>query len=182
MGMSSTEWAAYMHDQLGVALAPGEISDLVVAQMGKLYEQHLPLLEGAREAVMALAERWPLGLASSSNREIIELVLDLSGLADCFAVTVSSEEVPHGKPAPDVYLEAARRLHVTPPECVAVEDSSNGIRSAAAAGMTVLALPNRDYPPAPEALALAEDVLDSLTELPGRLAPDGAGSSDPEKT
>jgi HAD superfamily hydrolase (TIGR01509 family) len=180
MGMSSTEWAAYMHDQLDVALAPEQISELVVARMRNLYKEHLPLLPGAAEAVRSLARRWPLGLASSANRYIIELVLDLSGLADCFAVTVSSEEVPHGKPAPDVYLEAARRLDVAPEECLAVEDSTNGIRSAATAGMTVVAVPNRDYPPAPEALALAHVVLESLTGLPRRLADINGGSSNVE--
>jgi beta-phosphoglucomutase-like phosphatase (HAD superfamily) len=110
MGMSSTEWSSYMHDTLGVKLSPEEISATVVARLEELYRKRLPLLEGAREGVIALAQVWRLGLASSANRPIIELVLDLAGLAQDFAVTVSSEEVPRGKPAPDVYLEAARRL------------------------------------------------------------------------
>ncbi len=165
MGMSSTEWSSYMHDRLGVELSPEEISAAVVSRLEELYSKCLPLLEGARETVIALARVWRLALASSANRPVIELVLDLAGLARAFATTVSSEEVARGKPAPDVYLEAARRLDAAPSSCVAVEDSSNGIRSAATAGMTVIAVPNREFPPSPDALALAHDVLDSLTQL-----------------
>ena len=165
MGMSSTEWSAYMHDVLGVQLSTDQISAAVVACLEDLYSKHLPLFEGARDTVIALAGVWRLALASSANRPIIERVLNLAGLADEFAVTVSSEEVPRGKPAPDVYLEAARRLAVTPSDCVAVEDSSNGIRSAAAARMTVIAVPNHQFPPSPDALTLAGCVLDSLTQL-----------------
>ncbi|HYZ03159.1 MAG TPA: HAD family phosphatase, partial [Candidatus Binatia bacterium] len=128
MGMSSLEWSRYMHDELGVDLPPEEISRAVVARMARLYEERLPLFPGAREAVVSLAQRWRIGLASSANREIIDLVLALAELRASFAVTVSSEEVPHGKPAPDVYLEAARRLGVRPARCAAVEDSSNGLR------------------------------------------------------
>jgi HAD superfamily hydrolase (TIGR01509 family) len=165
MGMSSLEWSRYMHDALGVDLEPATISAAVVEKLEQLYRRELPLLPGAREAVRALATRWPLGLASSSNREIIDLVLELAGLADAFTATVSSEEVPRGKPAPDVYLEAARRLEVAPGDCAAVEDSTNGLRAAAAAGMTVIALPNAAFPPAEDALGLATAVIGSLDEL-----------------
>ena len=165
MGMSSTEWSRYMHDQLRVDLPASEISSTVVARLQESYRRTLPLLPGAREAVERLAARWPLGLASSANREIIELVLDLAELRSRFAATVSSEEVAHGKPAPDVYLEAAGRLDVAPSACAAIEDSTNGLRSAAAAQMTVIAVPNRQFPPAEEALSLARAVLGSLTEL-----------------
>jgi beta-phosphoglucomutase-like phosphatase (HAD superfamily) len=123
------------------------------------------LIPRAREAVVGLAERWPLGLASSANPSIIELVLDRAGLRASFLATVSSEEVPRGKPAPDVYLEAARRLGVQAESCAAIEDSSNGLRSAAAAGMAVIAIPNREFPPADDALALAQVVLHSIGEL-----------------
>jgi len=171
IGMSSIEWSAYMHDELGVELPPEQISDEVVARLQQHYRQRLPLLPGARETVLSFAEHWPLGLASSANRPIIELVLELAELRDSFAATVSSEEVARGKPAPDVYLEAARRLGVAPADCVAVEDSGNGIRSAAAAAMTVVAIPNRDFPPSEDALALAADIVDSLTALsPERVA------------
>jgi HAD superfamily hydrolase (TIGR01509 family) len=165
MGMSSPEWSRYVHDELGVDLEPAAISAAVVERLERLYRRQLPLLPGAREAVEALAERWPLGLASSSNREIIDLVLELSGLASAFTATASSEEVARGKPAPDVYLEAARRLGVPAADCAAVEDSSNGLLAAAAAGMTVIALPNPAFPPDEEALRLAAAVIDSLDEL-----------------
>jgi HAD superfamily hydrolase (TIGR01509 family) len=158
-----------MHDELHVGLDPGAISAAVVEKLERLYRRQLPLLPGAREAVRAVGERWPLGLASSSNREIIDLVLDLAGLADAFAATVSSEEVSRGKPAPDVYLEAARQLEVPPDKCAAVEDSTNGLRSAAAAGMYVIAIPNAAFPPSEEALALANVVIQSLQELPRTL-------------
>jgi HAD superfamily hydrolase (TIGR01509 family) len=165
MGMSSTEWSSYLHDELGVELAPSEISERVVERLRRHYEEDLPLLPGARDVVLALAREWPLGLASSANRPIIDLVLRLADLEHAFKATVSSEEVPEGKPAPDVYVEAASRLGVEPGDCAAVEDSSNGLRSAAAAGMTVIAVPNREFPPARGALAVADVVLDSLTEL-----------------
>jgi HAD superfamily hydrolase (TIGR01509 family) len=165
MGMSSVEWSRYMHDELDLPEPPEEISAEVVQRLDEVYRKRLPLIDGAREAVERLAARWPLGLASSSNREVIDLVLDLSGLARYFRVTVSSEEVPRGKPAPDVYLEAARGLGVPPERCAAVEDSHNGIRSAKAAGMRVIAIPNQHYPPGEEALALADVKLGSLAEL-----------------
>ena len=155
MGMSSPEWAAYLHDELGVPMDVDAINRDVVRRMEEGYRRELPLLPGATDAVRALAARWPLGLASSSNRELIDLVLELAGFADAFGVTVSSEEVARGKPAPDVYLATARRLGVAPERCVAIEDSSNGLRSAAAAGMTVIAVPNPHYAPAADALALA---------------------------
>jgi HAD superfamily hydrolase (TIGR01509 family) len=165
MGMSSTEWARYMHDQLGVPDPPEEISAEVVRRLEDRYRERLPLIEGALEAVERLAANWPLGLASSSNRELIDLVLDLGGLARFFRVTVSSEEVARGKPAPDVYLEAARRLGAPPERSVAIEDSENGIRAGKAAGMRVVAIPNPHFPPAEEALALADVTLGSLAEL-----------------
>jgi HAD superfamily hydrolase (TIGR01509 family) len=165
MGLSSTEWSRYMHDVIGLAESPEEINAEVVRRLLARYRESLPLLPGAVEAVERLAERWPLGLASSSNREVIDAVLELAGIADYFRATVSSEEVEHGKPAPDVYLEAARRLGVDPSRCAAIEDSRNGIRSAHAAGMRVIAIPNPHYPPSDDTLALADVVLKSLNEL-----------------
>jgi HAD superfamily hydrolase (TIGR01509 family) len=155
MGMSSPEWARYLRDELGVPRALTEINDDVVGRIEELYRAELPLLPGAGDAVRALHRRWPLGLASSSNREIIDLVLELAGLDGEFAVTVSSEEVARGKPAPDVYLQVTTRLAVNPERCVAIEDSSNGLRAAAAAGMAVIAVPNPHYPPDEDALRLA---------------------------
>jgi HAD superfamily hydrolase (TIGR01509 family) len=165
MGMSSVEWSRYMHDDLGVQLSPEEISAAVVGSVERVYRERLPLIPGAREAVTALSTRWPLGIASSANRQLIALVLELAGLADCFAVSVSSEEVSRGKPAPDVYLEAARRIAHEPPSCVAVEDSANGIRAAAKAGMSVIAVPNRVFPPVADALARADVVLPAIEDL-----------------
>jgi HAD superfamily hydrolase (TIGR01509 family) len=165
MGMSSPEWSRYMHDVIGLAESPAEISAEVVRRLEARYRERLPLIDGAVEAVERLAAQWPLGLASSSNRELIDLALNVSGLARHFRVTVSSEEVEAGKPAADVYLEAARRLEVEPAACAAVEDSHNGIRSAKAAGMRVVAIPNPHFPPGADALALADVVLGSLAEL-----------------
>jgi HAD superfamily hydrolase (TIGR01509 family) len=155
MGMSSPEWSAYLHDELGVPLEAEAINREVVGRMLDGYRRELPLLPGASEAVRTLAARWPLGLASSSNREVIDLVLERSDFGDAFRVAVSSEEVERGKPAPDVYLTAAGRLGADPARCVAIEDSGNGLRSAAAAGMAVIAVPNEHYRPNEEALALA---------------------------
>ena len=165
MGMSSVEWSRYMHDVLGVPDSPEEINAEVVRRMLERYETRLPLIDGAAEAVRRLAIHWPLGLASSSNRPIIERALEVSGLLPLFVATVSSEEVERGKPAPDVYLEAARRLGVAPEPCAAVEDSHAGIRSAKSAGMRVVAIPNASYPPGEEALSLADAVVGSLDEL-----------------
>jgi HAD superfamily hydrolase (TIGR01509 family) len=165
MGMSSTEWSRYMHDALGLAEPPEELNRLVVERMQARYRERLTLVDGAVEAVRRIGVRWPLGLASSSNRPLIDLALELMGVSDLFQATVSSEEVERGKPAPDVYLEAARRLGVPPERIVAVEDSAAGIRSAKAAGMRVIAVPNPHFPPPDDALALADLVLESLAEL-----------------
>jgi HAD superfamily hydrolase (TIGR01509 family) len=165
MGMSSPEWSRYMHEVIGLPDAPEEINAEVVRRMEARYAAELPLIAGAIEAVRRLASAYRLGLASSSNRTVIDSVLSASGLDELFEVTVSSEEVPRGKPAPDVYLEAARRLGVSPERSAAVEDSANGIRSAKAAGMRVIAIPNRRYPPSAELLEVADRVLDSVEEL-----------------
>jgi HAD superfamily hydrolase (TIGR01509 family) len=165
MGMSSLEWSRFLHDEAGVADEPSAINDEVVRRMLDAYGDHLPLIDGAPDAVRRLAARYTLGLASSSNRPLIDTVLSVTGLREHFAATVSSEEVAHGKPAPDVYLEAARRLDVDPSRCAAVEDSHGGIRSAKAAGMRVVAIPNPSYPPDGDALAQADVTIRSLAEL-----------------
>ena len=165
MGMSSTEWSRYLHEELGLAEPPEELNRIVVERMEERYRRRLPLIDGAVEAVRRLAERWPLGLASSSNRPLIDLALEEMGVAELFRATVSSEEVDRGKPAPDVYLEAARRLDVSPESAVAVEDSASGIRSARAAGMGVIAIPNAHFPPPADVLELAGVRLESLAGL-----------------
>jgi HAD superfamily hydrolase (TIGR01509 family) len=163
--MSSAEWAAYLRDKLGARGEVDEISAAVAAGVVAEIERELPLLPGAIRAINVLANAFPLALASSANREVIDAVLDGAGITARFGATVSSEEVPRGKPAPDVYLEAARRLGVDPTRCVAVEDSSNGLRSAHAAGMLVIATPNHTFPPAPDALALAAVVVDGIRDV-----------------
>lgn len=176
MGMSAPEWSRYMHDELGIGLDPDAIDQAVVRRMASAYRARLPLLPGAVEAVRALAARWALGLASSANRELIALVLEQAGLVAAFSAVVSAEEVARGKPAPDVYLEAGARLAVAPGECVAIEDSSNGLRSAAAAGMAVVAVPNAAFPPAPDALALAAVRIDGVANLDAAVIERAAGA------
>jgi len=165
MGMSSIEWSRYMRDVVGLTEEPEEISAEVVRRLEDRYRRELPLIPGAEQAVESLAARWPLALASSSNRELIDLVLESSGLGRYFTASVSSEEVARGKPAPDVFLEAARRLGVEPTHCAAVEDSENGILAAKAAGMRTIAIPNPHYPPHEDALVAADVVLASIEEL-----------------
>lgn len=165
MGMSSPEWSRYMHSELGVRLEPEQIVDDVLARMQALYRNHLPVIDGAHAALAALAARWRLGLASSANRALIELVLELAGWRRLFAATLSAEEVSAGKPAPDVYLHTAQLLSVQPSRCVAIEDSTNGMRAVAAAGMALVAIPNSDFAPAADALALADRVIGSLHKL-----------------
>jgi HAD superfamily hydrolase (TIGR01509 family) len=165
LGMSAPEWSVYMRDDLRVDRDPGEIDAEVVRRLLEGYRERLPLLEGARAAVERLAARWPLGLASSSNLKVIEVVMESGGFGPYFQTWVSSEEVARGKPAPDVFLEAARRMGADPATTAAIEDSHNGILSARAAGMAVLALPNHEFPPGDDALEQADLVLGSLSEL-----------------
>ncbi len=165
MGMRSTEWSRYLHEVVGLPDPPDEINREVVERMLASYSERLPLVDGSVDAVKRLAAHWRLGVASSSNRELIDRVLEVSDLAPYFEATVSSEEVERGKPAPDVYLEAARRLGVQATRCVAIEDSASGTRSAHAAGMHVVAIPNRAFPPPGDVLALASVVLESIEEL-----------------
>jgi HAD superfamily hydrolase (TIGR01509 family) len=169
MGMSSPEWSRYMHDVIGLPESPEQINREVVARMLELYAAGPPWLPGALDSVRRLSAAFPLGLASSSNRELIDVVLEAGGIQGLFRATVSSEEVARGKPAPDVYLEAARRLEVDPAACAAIEDSHNGIRSAKAAGMACIAVPNAHFPPGDEALAEADTVVDSVDELTAEL-------------
>ena len=164
-GMSSLEWSRYLHDVVGLPESPQELNDEVVRRMVSRYGEEPPFIEGARAAVARLASTFRLAVASSSNRELIESVLEAGGIAGHFGAWVSSEEVPRGKPAPDVFLEAARRLGVAAADCAAIEDSTNGLRAAHAAGMRVVAIPNRRYPPAGEAVELADAVVDSIADL-----------------
>ncbi|HEX3752110.1 MAG TPA: HAD family phosphatase [Streptosporangiaceae bacterium] len=165
MGMSTQEWARYLGEDLGIGLPPDQVARLVIRAMAGQYQHHLPLLPGAVDAVRRMAGRWPLGLASSSPPALIHTVLTTAGIAPLVTVSISTEQVAQGKPAPDVYLAVASQLGVAPERAVAVEDSSNGLRSAAAAGLRVVAVPRPEYPPAPDALARAQTVLKDLDEL-----------------
>jgi HAD superfamily hydrolase (TIGR01509 family) len=173
-GMSSSEWSRYLHGELGVLLDPDEINRRVVERMLASYKRKVPLLPGAVDAVRRLAGRWPLGLASSANRPVIDAALESAGLTRCFSATVSGDEVAHGKPSPDVYLAAAAKLGVAPERAAAVEDSSNGLRAGAAAGMLVIAVPNREFPPSDDSLALAALVVESVGELTPELIDEAA--------
>lgn len=165
MGMSTVEWSSYLSDDLGVAEPIDRVAEDVIDLMADRYAHHVPLLPGAVEAVRRCAGSWPLGLASSSPAALIDLVLAKAGLMDAFSAVLSTEQVGRGKPAPDVYLTVAQRLGVEPGACTAVEDSSNGLRSAHAAGMRLIAAPRPDFPPAPDALALADAVIADLDQL-----------------
>jgi HAD superfamily hydrolase (TIGR01509 family) len=165
MGMSTPEWARYLSDDLGVGLPPDEVAALVTGRMAARYREHIPLLPGAADAVRRLAARWPLGLASSAPAVLIETVLAAAGLRPDFQVTMSTEQVPRGKPAPDVYLAVTGELGKAPVSCAAVEDSANGLRSAAAAGLHVIAIPRPEFPPDPDALAATSLVLPGLDGL-----------------
>ena len=166
MGMSTAEWARYLMTDLGVGgMSAEEVADAVVERMAQRYREAVPLLPGAATAARMLASRWPLGLATSSPRRLIDVVLDRAGLAALFPVIVPTDEVGRGKPAPDVYKEVTARLGFDTPRCVAVEDSTNGLRAACAAGMGIVAVPRPAYPPDADALACAGLVLDSLEEL-----------------
>ena len=165
MGMSTGEWSTHLSADVGVPRTPEQVAADVLARMAERYRAALPLIPGSVDAVRRLAERFPVALASSSARILIDQVLETAGLTGTFRVTLSTEEVPRGKPAPDVYLAAVERLGLTPEVCAAVEDSSNGLRSAAAAGLLVVALPRPAFPPAEDALAQAVVRLDGLDEL-----------------
>ncbi len=165
MGMSTPEWARYLSEDLGAGLPPGQIAALVIGRMADSYRERLPLMPGAADAVRRLAARWPLGLGSSAPATLIAAVLESAGLREYFAVVMSTEQVARGKPAPDIYLAVTERLGCQPAACVAVEDSSNGLRSAASAGLAVIAVPHPSYPPDPDALARAGLVLDKLADL-----------------
>ncbi|GAA5201663.1 HAD family phosphatase [Rugosimonospora acidiphila] len=165
MGMSTSEWARYLSGDLGVGKDPAVVAEEVIAEMGRRYEVDLPLMPGAVDTVYRMGDGYRRALASSSPRSLIDRVLDSAELTQAFEVTISTEEVARGKPEPDVYLAIADRLRLGPEACIAVEDSSNGLRSASAAGMAVIAIPHPSYPPQFDALALADLTLDNLSEL-----------------
>jgi HAD superfamily hydrolase (TIGR01509 family) len=165
MGMNTAEWARYLGQDLGVGRPDEEVAAAIIDQMADEYRRHLPLMPGALDAIDRLGAVWPLGLASSSPRPLIELFLSLSGRSDAFAMTVSADEVARGKPAPDVYLCAAEGLALAPDLSLAVEDSTNGVRSAVAAGFHCAVVPRPRYPVGAEVLRSASVVLGRLDQL-----------------
>jgi HAD superfamily hydrolase (TIGR01509 family) len=168
-GMSTAEWSAYLVDTVGIPGTPPDVAEEVITAVERRYATELPIIAGAVDAVARLAAHLRLGLASSSPRRLIDAVLTRSGMAEHFEISVSTEEVEAGKPSPAVYLEAVRRLAVPAARTAAVEDSSNGLRSAHAAGLAVVALPHDAFPPSPDALALASVQVHSLAELTPQL-------------
>src|SRR4051794_28711193 len=166
-GMSTPEWARYLVEELGARTTPAEIATLVVKRMAARYAAEPPLIEGAVDVVRQVSKRWPVAIASSSPVILIKGFLDVTGLP--VGAAVSSEQVGAGKPAPDVYLRAAELLGVAPADCAAVEDTTNGLRSALAAKMAVYAVPNPHFPPDPEVLKQAAAAGPESTGLPGAL-------------
>jgi HAD superfamily hydrolase (TIGR01509 family) len=166
-GMSTPEWARYLVEELGAQLTPPEIATIVVKRMAARYAERPPLIDGAVDVVREVAKRWPVAIASSSPVILIKGFLDVTGLP--VGAAVSSEQVGAGKPAPDVYLRAAELLGVAPADCAAVEDTTNGLRSALAAKMAVYAVPNPHFPPDPEVLEQATAVVAKITDLPAAL-------------
>ncbi|MEV5542531.1 HAD family phosphatase [Saccharopolyspora shandongensis] len=179
-GMSAPEWSAFLADFSAATESAVETERVVVDDMiSALDGGEIELLPGAEKMVTEVAARAPIALASSAPRRLIDAVLDRHGLIKHFTATVSSAEVPKGKPSPDVYLSAAEKLGQDSRHCLAVEDSSNGLRAAAAAGMTVVAIPNSDYPPAEDALAGASYIATDLDDVRARLVsalPEPVGS------
>lgn len=165
IGMRTTEWARYIHDDLGVSLPADQIAAQVVDAVKERLAHDVPVLPGAPEALDRLARVFPLGVATSAALPVARAVLESTGWAKLFRVVVSADEVANGKPAPDVYRRALELLHAPANESAAVEDSGNGIRSAAAAALAVVAIPNRAYPPDAKALKEATTVLSDLTQL-----------------
>ncbi|WP_199428946.1 HAD family hydrolase [Qaidamihabitans albus] len=168
-GMSTPEWARYLVEELGARLSPEKAAEVVIERMAARYAEGPPVLPGAAGALRTVAGEYPVAIASSSPPVLIDAFLAATGAADLVPVAVSSEQVRAGKPAPDVYLEAAGRLGARPAACVAVEDSTNGLRAALAAGMTVVGVPNPHFPPDPEVLARVAVTIPDVTELPRTL-------------
>lgn len=172
MGANSGEWAATMRSRLHLEhLSADAIQDAIVDGMVERYRTlPSPVIAGAPEAVRRIAASRPVAIASSSHRRVIEAALDALGLRDVFGAVVSSDDVPRGKPEPDVYLRAAMLLGVPATRCVVVEDSLNGVKAAKAAGAFVVLVPNPSVPPAGDARTRADLVLDRLGDLdPDRL-------------
>ena len=173
MGANSRQWSTTMAERLHVAIPRQEIERAIVDGMIERYRSAAerdgrvadPVIPGAVGAVRRLIGRYALAVASSAHREVIDAALAATGLADAFPVVVSSDEVSHGKPSPDVYLFAADGLGIYPAHCLVIEDSLNGVLAGRAAGMLVVLVPNASVPPAPGAREAATIVLDRIGDL-----------------
>lgn len=165
MGRATTSWAALMQERLGVAMSVDDIIADMKARIIAHYEQHLPVRPGALEAVRLAASRYRVGLASGSPTVVIERVMELTGLNRVFEVIVYGDDIPHGKPAPDIYLAACTRLGVEPGRALGIEDSANGIRSLKAAGMYAIAAPSPGFPLPPEIVQMADRQIFSLEDF-----------------
>ena len=166
MGSNSRQWSETMRDRLDLDMTSQEIERAIVDGMVERYRREgAPAIDGAVSTVRRVATDWPLALASSSHPRVINAALDGTGLRDAFRAVVSSDEVEHGKPAPDVFLEAARRLGVQSAAVLVVEDSLNGLKAGRAAGMTTVLVPNRSVPPAPGSEEVADIVLTRIADL-----------------
>jgi HAD superfamily hydrolase (TIGR01509 family) len=165
MGVSTLAWAKYMIRRLNLDQWPDQVVARIVGTMQALYARQVPYLPGAIEAVDCAARFGPIGLASGSHRSLIDIVTADAPLRGKFQAVVCADEVPVGKPAPDVYLQAARELGVRAANCVCLEDSANGILAGKSAGMKVIAVPDHRLPPSQEILRQADLVLPSLLEF-----------------
>lgn len=166
MGMSTQEWSAYLSEVVGFPGTAAELARRSIEGMQQHYRDGLPVLPGAVAAVRRMHAQWPVALASSSPRVLIDAAVAELGLAEVFSATLSTEELGGaGKPAPDVYLAACRALGVAPAQAVAVEDAHNGILAAKAAGMAVIAIPPHFNPPPASTLRIADAVLSGLDDL-----------------
>jgi beta-phosphoglucomutase-like phosphatase (HAD superfamily) len=165
MGVSTAVWADYMIRRLELDLTREQVIDRVVAGMRDIYSRGIPYKPGAVGAVARAAACCPVGLASGSEKSLIQMMLADRPMAGKFMAWVCTDDMARGKPAPDVYLECARQLGVDPRACVCLEDSGAGIQSGKAAGMKVIAVPDPRFPPKPEILAMADVVLNSLEQF-----------------
>lgn len=165
MGMSTQEWSHYLAATVGIQGDDETAARRVIDALKVRYHHQLDILPGAVEAVRRMAELGPVGIASSSPRELIEALVRELGLTDVIQVIVSTEEVGRGKPAPDGFLAACAKLGATPRHTVAVEDSTNGIRSGLAAGMPVVAVPQDFHRPPQDLLDACSAVLPDLDGL-----------------
>ena len=166
MGGNSREWAEIMQARLGIDMDAAAIQDAVVEGVVGCYRANpAPIIGDAPAQVRRIAASWPVAIASSSHRDVINAAMEALGLRDVLGAVVSSDEVPLGKPEPFVYDHAAARLGVAPDRCLGVEDSRNGVRAGKAAGMVVVLVPNASVPPGGNARDLADAIVPSLADL-----------------